>query len=491
MSNSRLSSALLVADGYQIALISVMPLVGRLCQIFSSRNYTFASIIIQCIGLFVTSIAPTLWMFLVGRVLTGIGSAAITPVAIILVTELTSKRRRGLFIGLVNTGYTVGVSCGAIVAGALEPTVGWRAIFWLQIPLALAAGIAAFFAIPKNLEAGSKTTQDLTMTQKLSRIDYFGVITMISALVLFLYAFTLHEIEYTPIILSAFMLLLFILVESHYAADPIVPVAVLRSRGNLLTGLSTTGLMTARWGVLFYTPIYAIAVRDWSQASAGLMLLPTNGGFAIGGILVGWLHVRRSGSFYLPSLITYILFAVTLFLVAQLSTSGSKTWVYVIALFANGFFTGAAMNYTLAHVLHLTIPITHVIVIPLNAMFRGMSGSFGSAISGGLFARVLRSTLEMDFQDRGLKGKEQLIRQLLGTPALVKRLAGADKEVAVDGYTTAVKTLFVSGSILALAVTVLQAGTGWTAPKGDTEGDEGAEEENTLEQVTSREPLAG
>jgi predicted MFS family arabinose efflux permease len=468
-----------------------MPLVGRLCQIFSSRNYIFASIIIQCIGLLITSIAPKLWMFLVGRVFTGIGSAAVTPVALILVTELTSKRRRGLFIGLVNTGYTIGVSCGAIIAGALEPAVGWRAIFWLQIPLALSAGITAFFAIPKNLEAGSKQFQDLSVAQKLSRIDYFGVITMISALVLFLYAFTLHEIEYTPVVLSAFMLLLFILVESHHATDPIVPVAVLKSRGNLLTGLSTTGLMTARWGVLFYTPVYAIAVRGWSQASAGLMLLPTNGGFAVGGILVGWLHVRRAGSFYIPSLITYILFAVTLSIVAQLSTSESETWVYVIALFANGFCTGAAMNYTLAHVLHLTIPVTHVIVIPLSAMFRGLSGSFGSAVSGGLFARVLRSTLEADFRDRGLKGKEQLIRKLLGTPALVKGLVGTEKEVAVDGYTTAVKTLFVSGSMLALIVTVVQAGTGWTAPDRGAEADEDVEEDNNLEPVTSREPLAG
>jgi predicted MFS family arabinose efflux permease len=468
-----------------------MPLAGRLCQIFSSRNYIFASIIIQCIGLLITSVAPTLWMFLVGRVFTGIGSAAITPVALILVTELTSKRRRGLFIGLVNTGYTIGVSCGAIIAGALEPVVGWRAVFWLQIPMALAAGIAAFVAIPKNFETGSKKFQDLTVAQKLSKIDYFGVITMISSLVLFLYAFTLQEIEYTPIILSALMLLLFIFVESHHTTDPIVPVAVLKSRGNFLTGLATTGLMTARWGVLFYTPVYAIAVRGWSQASAGLMLLPTNGGFATGGILVGWLHVRRAGSFYIPSLVTYILFAVTLYIVAQLSTSESETWAYIIALFANGFCTGAALNYTLAHVLHLTIPVTHVIVIPLNAMFRGLSGSFGSAIGGGFFARVLRSTLETDFKHRGLTEKGRLIRQLLGTPALVKVLVGVEKEVAVGGYTTAVKTLFVSGSILALVMTLVQAGTGWTAPQADAEEDGGAEGDSFLEPVTSREPFAG
>ena len=480
-----------MTDRWQIAMISIMPVAGRLCQIFSSRNYILASIVVQCIGLLVTSLAPTFLVFLVGRAITGIGSAGITPVALILVTELTSKRRRGLFIGLVNTGYTIGVSCGAIIAGALEPAVGWRAVFWLQIPLAMAAGITAFFAIPKMTETGAKQFQDLTIVQKLGRIDYFGVLTMISALVLFLYALTLPKIEYTPIVLSALMLLLFVLVESHHARDPIVPVAVLKSRGNLLTGLSTTGLMTARWAVLFYTPIYAIAVRDWSQATAGLMLLPTNGGFAIGGVLVGWLHVKRAGAFYFPSLVTYVLFSGTLFIVAQLSVATTKTSIYVIALFANGFCTGAALNYTLAHVLHLTIPATHVIVIPLNAMFRGLSGSFGSAVSGGIFARALRGKLETDFAERGMKGKEDLIRRLLGTPILVRSLAGAEKEVAVDGYSTAIRMLFVSGCILALMMTVVQAGAGWMAPDVVGATDDQAEDANAIEPITSREPLTG
>jgi hypothetical protein len=57
--------------------------------------------------------------------------------------------------------------------------------------------------------------------------------------------------------------------------------------------------MASRWTILFYTPVYAIAVRGWSPASAGAILVPTNAGFAIGGILAGWLHIRRAGSFYM------------------------------------------------------------------------------------------------------------------------------------------------------------------------------------------------
>lgn len=57
--------------------------------------------------------------------------------------------------------------------------------------------------------------------------------------------------------------------------------------------------MVARWAVLFFTPVYAIAVRDWAPASAGLILVPTNLGFGSGGLIVGWVHIRKTGSYYL------------------------------------------------------------------------------------------------------------------------------------------------------------------------------------------------
>src|SRR5271156_3937876 len=96
---------------------SVAPLAGRVTQIFSARNCIFVSSIIFAIGLLVTSQAPTFAAFIVGRVISGVGAAGILTISIILVLELTSEKRRGLFIGLVNAGYTSGVALGAVVAG--------------------------------------------------------------------------------------------------------------------------------------------------------------------------------------------------------------------------------------------------------------------------------------------------------------------------------------------------------------------------------------
>ncbi|KAJ9493298.1 hypothetical protein H2202_011240 [Exophiala xenobiotica] len=500
-------------SAYLIAITSITPVAGRLCTIFTPRVYLLASIVVQACGLLLTSQARSLGTFLVGRVVTGMGSAAVTPVAFILVTELTSARRRGLFFGCINTGYTCGVACGAIIAGALEPLVGWRAVFWLQIPFTLCAALLAFFSIPppqpQSREAAVAVSNTATATaagyeqqpeslaKKLSQIDYFGVITIIGAVVLLLYSLSSPQVQITPIILSLASLVLFVLVEAHWAKHPIVPVSVLKSRGNILTGVATVGVMTARWGVLFYTPTYVLTLRGWSQASAGLTLIPTNLGFGVGGLLAGWLHIRRTGSFYVSCIVTFSLFALSMFAVSWISTPNSNIYAYIVVLFVNGFIVGSLLNYSLAHVLHLTAPATHIIVIPLNAMFRSLSGSFGSSVSGGLFLRTLSRTLSEEFAKRGITGKAPLIRQLVGTPILVQRLTGVDREVAVIGYQTALKTMYLAGGFFALGMLLVQSGVGWTAPevvKGEEDADaEGTDERisrDVLSPVVSREPVA-
>jgi hypothetical protein len=95
---------------------------------------------------------------------------------------------------------------------------------------------------------------------------------------------------------------------------------------------------------LFYAPITALAVFGFSPGASGSMLIPTNLGFGAGGLIVGWLHVKRAGSFWLPSLVSMALFGVTLFMLSFASNPSVPTWVYVAILFANGLCTGATLN---------------------------------------------------------------------------------------------------------------------------------------------------
>lgn len=85
----------------------------------------FFSTVLIAAGTLVVATSKTFEMFIIGRVISGAGAGGIFIVASIITIQMTSPERRGLFIGLVNTGMTVGVSLGAVIAGALEPKIGW------------------------------------------------------------------------------------------------------------------------------------------------------------------------------------------------------------------------------------------------------------------------------------------------------------------------------------------------------------------------------
>ncbi|KAF7870518.1 hypothetical protein EAF04_004262 [Stromatinia cepivora] len=447
---------------YLIAMSSISPVAARLAQIFSPRNCILTAALLFAIGGIVTSQATDLKTFLMGRAISGIGGAGIMTISLILILELTSKKRRGIFIGLTNSGFTLGVSLGAVVWGALLPVVGWRSLFLFQSPLAVLSGIGIYFSIPKSFTSGHKSVDGETITSKLAKIDYLGSLFLITTIILFLYGLSSPKVEWLPILFSILTLILFLYIELKIATDPIIPISVLKSRGALLSCISQLGIMSARWSILFYAPVYAISIRGWSPASAGSILIPTNVGFALGGIIAGAFHIKRAGSFWLPCIISLTLFSTTLIFFSQFSLPNTPVPLFILLALTNGLCIGAAVNYTLAHLLHLTPPSTHFISTSLITTFRGFAGSFGSAIGGGAFIRVLKTGLEDGFtRNGGMEGREELVRKLLGSPALVDTLAGVERSVAVQAYVSGFRALWGGAAVVAFLMVGVQAAAGW------------------------------
>lgn len=125
-------NAMWFTSSYLIATSSISPVFGRLATIFSPRSLVAPIGVFFALGGAVTASAQSFGTLILGRVLTGLGGAGTMTVSVILVLELTSKRRRGLFIGLVNAGFTIGLSFGAVVFGAALPVTGW--VSWLLRP---------------------------------------------------------------------------------------------------------------------------------------------------------------------------------------------------------------------------------------------------------------------------------------------------------------------------------------------------------------------
>lgn len=176
---------------------SLTPVGGRLCRIFSTEACILFASIVFSIGSVISASAPNLTWFLVGRIVSGSGAAFVFGVATVFVVDMVSSKRRGMFVGLINTGYTVGVASGAVIAGALEASLGWvcgllyvspsvammlinriqRSIFWLELPFLIPAGLGIFYLAPRSPSNTGRATQ--SFLQGMMRVDYLGVVTLV------------------------------------------------------------------------------------------------------------------------------------------------------------------------------------------------------------------------------------------------------------------------------------------------------------------------
>lgn len=119
------ASSMWFTTAYLIAASSLAPLVGRLATIFPPRSLVPPSTILIAIGCMLSALSTTFAQFVGSRVVMGLGASGVMNLAVVFVLGLVSERRRGVFIGLINVGFTVGVSFGAVVFGAVEPVIGW------------------------------------------------------------------------------------------------------------------------------------------------------------------------------------------------------------------------------------------------------------------------------------------------------------------------------------------------------------------------------
>ncbi|KKA26970.1 hypothetical protein TD95_004061 [Thielaviopsis punctulata] len=463
------------AGVYLIALSAVSPLFGRLATIFPPRNMILPVSLTVALGSGLTATAPSLSVFLAGRVVTGLGGAGVMTLSMVFVLALSSKKRRGLFLALANVGFTIGLSFGAVVFGAVVGWAGWRTIFWAQVPVALGGGVVLFASVPPQTKNDKKASAKGTW-EKVKTIDYPGAALMCLTISLLLYALAGTV---RPLVLTAALVALagFVAWEYRWATDPVIPLHVLSSRSVLFSCFAQLIFVSARWTLLYYGPIFMLAVKGLSPSSAGSILIPTNFGYGGGGLLIGSLHIRRGGSFWLPSVAAYVLFCVTLVGVAAVAAGGGPQWVFVAAVFANGLATGGGMNYSFAHMLHVSAPSVHFITTSLLGTFRGFGGSFGTAIGGGYFLRLLADKMAREFArlDGGAElspERRDLITRLAGRPGAVFAgdLTAAETEIARGAYADALARLWMMAAGLGVCAVLLQALCGWNeAGEGDGE----------------------
>src|SRR5271157_169783 len=152
--NATVSGLQWTVDAYTLVLASLLMLSGSMADRFGRRRLFKTGLVLFTLGSLLCSVAPTLDWLIVFRMLQAVGGSMLNPVAMSIIRNVfTDERERAWAIGM--WGATVGVSLalGPVIGGALTDSIGWPSIFWINVPIGLAALVLTMRFVPESRAA--------------------------------------------------------------------------------------------------------------------------------------------------------------------------------------------------------------------------------------------------------------------------------------------------------------------------------------------------
>lgn len=265
----RLSLVEWVSIAYMIVLAISLPIVGRLADIFGRSLLYNIGFGIFVVGSALCGLAPNAMVLILARALQAIGAGLLQANSVALITQVFRSRELGRALGIQAATQATAMALGPFIGAILIAWVGWRAIFYVNVPIGIIGGIAAHMVLPRY-----------HATVRHPKIDYPGMILFTLALVGVALALNTASAQGwgSPLIMvelaiGVVALTAFILLEQR-AKSPTIDLSLFR-RYRLVAGNVTAFLAYyALFAVLFLLPFYFEQVLDYSTLLAGVLLMP-------------------------------------------------------------------------------------------------------------------------------------------------------------------------------------------------------------------------
>ncbi|WP_055700739.1 MULTISPECIES: MFS transporter [Streptomyces] len=256
-------------DAYTLVLASLLMLAGSTADRIGRRKVFRAGLVIFTLGSVLCSLAPDLESLVAFRMLQAVGGSMLNPVAMSIITNtFTDPRERARAIGVWGGVVGISMAAGPLVGGVLVDSVGWRSIFWVNLPVGLAALLLTLRYVPES------------RAPKPRRPDPVGQLLVIVLLGALTYAIIeAPKAGWTsPLILAfagaALLGLIGLLLYEPRRAEPLIDLRFFRSAPFSGATVIAIAAFASLSGFLFLSTLYLQDVRGLDALHAGLWMLP-------------------------------------------------------------------------------------------------------------------------------------------------------------------------------------------------------------------------
>ncbi len=444
-----------ITTAYLVASTTVVPIVGRLSDIYGRKSFFLGGIIIFLIGSVLAGTSQSMDQLIIFRAVQGVGGGTIFALAFTTIGDLFPPRDRGKYQGLVSAVFGLSSVIGPTLGGFITDNFSWNWIFYVNVPLGLLVVILfiRFFPNPR-VERVSR------------RLDYAGMALLVLAVIPLLIGLSLGGVQFEwfsleiigVLAFAAAMIVVFVAIERR-AADPIMPLRIYANRVVSISLFATFITGFAMFGAIVFIPLFFQGVLGASATSSGSFLTPMMLGLVVAAALSGQALSRLGGHYRIQGLVGIAIMATGMALTSQMTAETSFGQAVL-----NIVITGAGLGITFP-----TFTIAVQNAVPANLLgsatsaiqfYRSIGGALGLAILGSFmanrFATGIRDALTPDIQ-AALPG-DQLAAiadnpQALVNPAALESLRAAFASQGEQGQQMVTQLLDALREILASAIT--------------------------------------
>ena len=277
-----------IITAFLVSYTVSMPLAGRLSDVYGRVRMFQAALVVFAIGSALVALSPNFYLVVPARVFQAMGGGATVPIGLAMAVAAVSPEKRGIAIGLVAAAAEAGSVVGPLYGGAIIEWIGWRWIFWLDVPQSFIL-IALMAILPNRANPAAK-------------MDYFGALALGAALTVLTLSLAQRSIftgesiyPYLAVVPGLLLIGLLVIVERR-AVQPLLASFLYTSRAFVSSNIAQFLVGVALIMGLVCVPLMAATIMEKRPLESALHLVRLTAaipvGAVVGGYILRWTSVR-------------------------------------------------------------------------------------------------------------------------------------------------------------------------------------------------------